>query len=241
MSQFVFYFLLFFTGAALASFMALLGYRIPQNQPVVFTRSRCDTCRVLLSPFDLIPVLSYLLRRGRCHSCNHRITPLYFIAEIIGGAAFLLCAGFNFFYSPEQNILFLTVLFLSIALSVSDIFYFILPDSLIFSFVFLVLSHGLYFQNTAFWRNLIASTFIFIIFYLLYNIFDDKIGGGDIKLITVLTLVLGAVPALYVLLIASLGGLFTFFYSYLRKKELSAIPFGPYLLGASLLVMTFIR
>lgn len=237
---FAFYLLLFFSGASLASFMALVGYRLPQNQSIIFPRSHCDTCDHSLSPLNLIPVFSYFICRGRCRFCRSKITPLYFIAEIIGGLAFLLCIGSDFFDSPDKNILFLTVLFLSISLSIADIYYFVLPDPLIFTFIFLILTQSLYFQNTDFWKNLIASIFIFIVFYLLYNVFEDKMGGGDIKLITALTLVLGMIPILYVVLLASLGGLFTFLYCYIKKKELAAIPFGPYLLGAALIVMLII-
>ncbi len=235
-----FHILLFFTGASLASFMALVGYRLPQNISIIFPRSHCDTCAHSLSPLNLIPVLSYFICRGRCHFCNSKITPLYFIVELIGGFAFLLCLGFNFFDSPDKNVLFLIVFFFSISLSIADIYYFVLPDPLIFAFIFLILTQSLYFQNENFWKNLLASIFIFIVFYLLYNIFEDKMGGGDIKLIAALTFVLGISPILYVVLLASLGGLFTFLYCHVKEKDLAAIPFGPYLLSASLIVMLLI-
>ena len=77
--------LLFVMGAAIGSFLNVVIYRWPQRESVVFPPSHCMSCGERLGLIDLIPVLSYLLLRGRCRHCQRRYSPRYALVEAATG------------------------------------------------------------------------------------------------------------------------------------------------------------
>ncbi|MDO5561564.1 MAG: prepilin peptidase [bacterium] len=88
-------FLLFMLGASLASFLAVLAYRLPRKMSWVRSRSICDHCHRQLTWYENIPVFSYLFLGGRCRICRKRIPKLYFWWEVVGGLFF--CWWVQFF------------------------------------------------------------------------------------------------------------------------------------------------
>lgn len=79
-------------GAVLGSFLALAAARVPRGMSVNRPRSFCDTCGRALAWRDLVPVLSWLLLRGRCRYCGARIPARYFLAEVGCGLGLALAA-----------------------------------------------------------------------------------------------------------------------------------------------------
>lgn len=77
-------------GAALGSFLHLLGDRLPRGEPVTTSRSRCRACGRRLTAVDLLPIAGYLVRRGRCASCGAAIPVSCLLAELAAGATMLL-------------------------------------------------------------------------------------------------------------------------------------------------------
>lgn len=77
-------------GAVFGSFLNVVAYRLPRRESLVKPRSRCPSCGEHIRPYDNVPVLSWLLLRGRCRSCAARISPRYPLVE---AATALLCAG----------------------------------------------------------------------------------------------------------------------------------------------------
>ncbi len=73
---------LFVLGACIGSFLNVLIYRLPRGESIVFPGSHCPSCGRPIRWYDNIPILSWLLLRGRCHSCNARISPRYLLIEI---------------------------------------------------------------------------------------------------------------------------------------------------------------
>ena len=93
-------FCMFVIGTLFGSFFSLATYRLPRHQDIVATRSYCPTCKHRLSFFDLIPVLSYLIRGGKCKYCHEKISIRYFLLEVSNGLVFLsfyLLIGYNFY------------------------------------------------------------------------------------------------------------------------------------------------
>lgn len=82
---------IFGLGLAFGSFLNVCIYRLPRGLSVVRPRSACPNCGKFISLYDNIPVLSWLLLRGRCRACAARISPRYLIIELLTGALFLLC------------------------------------------------------------------------------------------------------------------------------------------------------
>ncbi len=82
---------IFFLGLAFGSFLNVCIYRLPLGLSVVTPRSACPKCKQGIALYDNLPVLSWLILRGRCRHCKARISPRYLIIELLTGALFLAC------------------------------------------------------------------------------------------------------------------------------------------------------
>jgi leader peptidase (prepilin peptidase) / N-methyltransferase len=115
-------------GLIIGSFLNVCIYRIPLGKSVVFPGSGCPHCGRSIRFFDNIPVLSYLLLRGKCRSCNEPISMQYSIVELLTAVAFYACARtWNFAPPTFVNSLFLAVV---IILIFTDYNHRILPNVL---------------------------------------------------------------------------------------------------------------
>jgi leader peptidase (prepilin peptidase) / N-methyltransferase len=121
----VFYVLL---GLVIGSFLNVCIYRIPLGKSIVFPGSGCPLCGAPIRPYDNVPVLSYLLLRGKCRSCRNPISLQYPIVELLSGLAFYCCARTWQFSSPTYvNSIFLSAI---IVLVFTDYHHQILPNIL---------------------------------------------------------------------------------------------------------------
>ena len=89
-SIFIFSIIVLFTGLSFGSFVNVCIYRLPKNKQVLTGRSYCPKCKKKIKWFDNIPLISFLLLSGKCRSCKKKISPQYFIVELIAGVGFLL-------------------------------------------------------------------------------------------------------------------------------------------------------
>ena len=80
---------MFIIGSLFGSFFSLATYRLPRHQDIVATRSYCPKCKHRLEFLDLIPVLSYIIRGGKCQYCGDKISLRYFLLETINGFVFV--------------------------------------------------------------------------------------------------------------------------------------------------------
>ncbi len=80
----------FMLGAAMGSFFNVLIDRLPEGRDVIFTRSACSECGTKLKAADLVPIFSYLFLGGRCRYCKTKLSPWYFISELVVGGLYLL-------------------------------------------------------------------------------------------------------------------------------------------------------
>src|SRR5215207_1412862 len=79
----------FLFGAIIGSFLNVVAYRLPRKESLARPASRCPACETPIKPWDNIPIVSWLILRGRCRACGARISPRYPIVEALTG---LLCA-----------------------------------------------------------------------------------------------------------------------------------------------------
>lgn len=87
---YIFIFLcIFMIGAFFGSFFSLATYRIPKGEDITHTRSYCPNCKHKLSFFDLFPVISYIVRGGKCKYCKQKISPRYILLESLNGILFV--------------------------------------------------------------------------------------------------------------------------------------------------------
>ena len=229
---------MFIIGAVLGSFYMVVGDRLSNNESIVVPRSHCSNCNHILSWYELIPIISYIIQRGKCKNCHTKLSISYMLIEILSGTLFALSYylyGFN--YEFFMSIIISSLL---IIIYVSDFKYLIINDepliiaitlSIITNFVFLGTIKGLY---------LIISGLVMFIFMYLVKLFGDKafkresLGGGDIKLAFFIGCTLGLRLAFVSLIIASFLALPYASY-YVVKKQEREIPFGPFLITGVLI------
>lgn len=228
----------FIVGAVLASFGGVVGYRLPKGMEVLgIERSQCDHCERKLHWYELFPILSFLAARGKCRTCQKRIPLLYTLVEILTGALYAF-SYIKYGFSAEL-LLACSLVLLCAIITVSDLLYFIISDKVLIVYFIWFLALQVFFEYRG-WVDAVAGSLIGFLFLLLLAILSKGgIGGGDIKLMGVLGLVLGFQGAFYTLMIASVFGLIAAITGLLMKKftRKTAIPFGPYLaLGA---ILTF--
>lgn len=228
----IFFFIL---GTVLSSFFCVVGMRLPRQETFVKGKSRCDNCGHILHFYEMIPIFSYLIQKGRCRHCNNKIPMLIPISEILGGLLFST-AYYKFGLSYDLLIA-LGIASLFIIVLVTDVIYYIIPDEIIgfFALYFIViefLRDGIYGLG----NHLISAVILFIIMYLIMilgeKIFKkESLGGGDVKLLFLFGLVLDPMLGVLVIFLGSLIAL-PISILILFKEKTNMIPFGPFLILA---------
>lgn len=224
-----------------------------QNLSILKGRSMCPHCHHMLSALDLLPLLSWIGLRGKCRYCHKNISWQYPLMELITAAVFVLSyiwwpVAFN--ASGTFNyIIWLLILTGFMALLVYDLRWMLLPDRIVYPLIALsvvaavvnivAFKGGLHMASDIAISLIIASG----LFYGLFQLSKGKwIGGGDVKLGVIIGLVV-AVPlqAFLVLFLASLIGTVTILPGLASKKlkATSRIPFGPYLIVATIIIKVF--
>ena len=233
---------LFIIGLILASFLTLVGMRLPVNQSIVKPRSHCDNCKHQLKWYELIPVFSYIIQNGKCRKCKKKLSMLYPLLEILSGTVFALA----YIYFGISFDFFVTVLLccLLVVIIVSDFNYMIILDSplVIVSMLIVILKFYYYdFYHVLYGVVCGAGMLLFLLFvkFIGDKIFKkDSLGGGDIKLAFIFGLVLG-VKYSFVALVIGCFCAFPYAFYNMSKDKNSEIPFGPFLMIGLLVTFCF--
>ena len=238
--------LIFIIGLVFGSFYNVVGYRLPNNMSIIYPGSNCPNCNHKLKYYELVPVLSYILLGGKCKNCKNKISVMYPIFELTTGLLFLLSyIKFGFTLKCIISIIFVSIL---IIMSISDIKYYIIPDEpLLFGIILIVVINiinciisNLSFVNTVIIPilNALASFGILYILKVLgdYLFKKECMGGGDIKLLFLIGLVLGFDMSLICIFIASFIAL-PISVAMLIKKDNNVISFGPFLSLAAIIIL----
>ena len=229
-------------GAIGGSFLNCAAWRIVRGECFIRGRSHCANCGHVLGAAELVPVLSWVLQRGRCKWCGERISARYPLTELCFSLITVLCL-LRFDLTPLclRNFLFLGCLFL---LTLTDLEAMIIPDGCHVAAVLIWLL-ALPFVFTG-WGDVARSVAAGLVFgggLLGVSLVMDRLmgrdtlGGGDIKLFAVVGLYLGFVGTLFALVIACVVGLLLQF-ALKRGREDAAFPFGPSIaLAAGLMLL----
>lgn len=227
-------------GAVAGSFLDCAASRWAGGDPHPFAgRSRCGSCGRTLGAGDLVPVFSYLVRRGRCKYCGEKIPIECLIAELAGAAGFAVL-GLRFGLSLElgQWLIFAVLL---LALSLTDWAARIIPDKLLVLLAanravwFFILGQGVREALEAARALVVPAALLALVLVMEKLLGREAMGGGDIKLLFVLALYLGWAGLFLTLLAGCLLGLL--WAALTGGKRGTAMPFGPFLaLGAMLTV-----
>ncbi len=222
-------------GALVGSYINMLVYRLPRELDTVRRRSFCPHCQHVLGVVDLVPLLSYLWFRGRCHYCQQAIGLRYFLVEFF----LALSASWLWYeYSGRKNFMILgfVLLAVGVALILIDFEFQILPDSLTLGFLaftlFMIFMRG-YTVSSTLERTAVGLTsgaFMFALAWTASKILkQEAMGGGDIKWAAAMGAVLGFPRIVVGLFLGFLMGslIAIFALAVLKKGRRDAIPFGP--------------
>lgn len=225
----------------LGSFYNVVGWRLPKGESIIYPPSHCPNCNHQLKILDLIPVFSFILQRGKCRYCKNKIAWYYPVFEFLCGIVFMLC--YLVFGITPELLKALTFVSMLIIIMVSDFNYMIIPDEVLLFFgCLLALEIGIIDGYKVLISSLINGLIAFIIMYLLKVLGDfmfkkESMGGGDIKLMFIFGLVLGAPLAIISIFVGSLVGL-PISLILLSKNSEHIVPFGPYLsIGAIIILL----
>ena len=231
---------LFAAGAVLGSFLDCAVWRWARGEAMFRGRSHCGSCGKTLSPRELVPVLSYLISRGKCRHCGADIPAECLWAELAGGVGFV-CFGVRFGLSLElAQWLILGALLLAVALT--DGAKQIIPDRLLAAMAvnrivwLFVLRQPLWDTGKGMLISCLVPVALLIFVLLAEKVMKkEAMGGGDIKLLLALALYLGWAE----LLLTLLGGCLLGILGAVLGKRRGALPFGPYLAAAAVLAACF--
>jgi leader peptidase (prepilin peptidase)/N-methyltransferase len=221
-------------GLAVGSFMTVVVSRVPAGESVVRPRSRCPRCGTEIANRDNIPVISWLVLRGRCRSCGQGIPVRYPLLEI--STAVLVVAAAAAYELPWQAVMVAAFLSLMPAIAWIDIEHRIIPNRITYpafvAFAAYVVVAYAFDGGTDPVRALMGALLYAGVLFVV-AIVSRGMGMGDVKLALVIGVVLGAlglgfvaVAAAGAVLFGGVGGIVALATGRDRK---SAIPFGPYM------------
>jgi leader peptidase (prepilin peptidase) / N-methyltransferase len=221
-------------GAVFGSFLNVVAYRLPRGESLSRPRSRCPGCKTPIRPYDNVPVLSWLVLRGRCRSCRIRISARYPLVEAGTG---LLCALVVLAKGPDEGALLgLALVLLLVPVTLIDLDHRIIPNRLMLIGVIVAPALVALTRPDALLVHAIAAVAAGTFFLVAVLAYPRGMGEGDVKLAFVLGLFLGrdVGPALFVALIAgTLVGAAVIARKGVAEGRKTAVPFGPFLaLGA---------
>ena len=234
----------FCVGAVFGSFLNCAAWRIAHGESFLGGHSRCPHCGHELGVLDLVPILSWLLLRGRCRYCGEKISVRYPLTELVFAVLTLLCLlRFDLTILCLRNWIFLACLF---CLSLVDLECYTIPDGC------LLVAVGAWVAALPFlrpgWAEIARSVLAGLSFgggILLMSIVMDKLlgkeslGGGDVKLFAVVGLYLGFAGGLFTVLLSCVLGLGFALAQARRGRAGQPIPFGPSISLAAALMLLF--
>ena len=222
-------------GLVLGSFYNVVGLRVPKGESIVNPPSHCTSCGKRLTAFELIPVLSYLIQRGKCKGCGVKVSPIYCFTEIVTALLFALCyVKFGFTAELAVALLFVSLL---VIINVSDIAYMLIPNKILLFFLPLLVITRIVSPLEPWWDSLLGAVIGFSILLLIAVVSKGGMGGGDIKLFLLIGLVLGTIHTLLTLFLASVVGMIVggIVLKVRGQGRKTPVPFGPSIAVGALL------
>jgi leader peptidase (prepilin peptidase)/N-methyltransferase len=217
-------------GAIAGSFLNVVTYRLPRHESVVRPASHCPNCGTPVRPYDNIPVLSYLLLRGRCRNCSAKISRRYPLVEAATAA---LCVGAVLAHPTAAGLaLSVALVLVLVPAALIDLEHRIIPNSLNAAGALAALAIGVALDPSGEPERLIAAASAGGLLLLAALAYPGGMGMGDVKLAAVMGLFLGRAVAAAVM-VALLAGVLVGGLIIARKGaragRKTAVPFGPFL------------
>ena len=232
---------LFILGAFLGSFYNVCIFRMPLKISIMYPSSRCMKCKSPINFYDNIPIISYIILKGKCRKCKSKISIIYPIVEILTAILFVVVfIKFKYSINTIKYLIFVSIL---IIIAFIDLRTYTILDR----FVYLLIILGFLFGTLNFETYFLGASVYCFFFFLLYIVGEsffkkEAIGFGDLKLAAGIGAFLGYnglfTLYLFVLFSFGLGALVSLFL--ISKKVITRkhyIPFGPFMVIAAILLV----
>ena len=241
-------FWVFAFGACIGSFLNVCIWRIPRGESLSKAASHCTVCGNKIRWFDNIPIVSYLVLRGKCRACKTPYSCTYFLVELITGSLVALAAVKAGLSQQLASVipLWMLLIFFGISCSVTDLRFRIVPDKLTFTgMIFAAVTSALMpaaWGTEVWWKALIYSVIsgifpaVFLAIFAVSGKFiakRDVLGWGDVKFTMMCGMYTGSYGIFFALLAASFTG--TVFGLAAKRKLDAELPFAPFIFGGVLL------
>lgn len=220
----------FLAGLATGSFATAVAHRVPRGIGIAFARSQCPACGAQIAARDNVPVVSWLILRGRARCCGARISARYPLTELSVG---LLFAATVLVYrdDPAEAVIGLVFVAMLAIVTLTDLEQRIIPNKVLIAGAVICLAIAVPTDPGGVPERAIAAVAAGGVFFLVALAYPAGMGLGDVKLAAAMGLFLGraVAPAILIgLLVGSLVGLILLA-RYGAKARKMAIPFGPFL------------
>lgn len=226
-------------GAVIGSFLNVCIDRLPENQSIVKDPSHCPQCQRRIAAYDLVPVLSYLILRGRCRHCGEKIPLRVLLVELLTGIVFILIwARFGKSWETAVVSLYscLLIVIAFIDLKHQKVLNILIIPSIVAGLILTTLTH---FQDI--WSYLLGGLVGFAVLFLIAVLVPGAMGMGDVKLILFLGFITGFPEVVLVLFLGFvLGGLIAgllLLFKKINRKD--SIAFGPFLALGGFITLLF--
>lgn len=238
-----FYFIIFVFGLLVGSFLNCVIYRLEQNKSFLKGRSYCPGCKHKLSWSDLIPVLSFLILKGKCRYCQKPISWQYPLVEFSTAILFLsLFYRYPISIISAVNLFYLFTIFsFLIIIFVYDLKHYIIPDKVIYPAIAIVFIYNFLKSDFHLKSDFVLSAFGAALFFLIIVLISRGkwMGIGDIKLAFLMGLILSWPNILVALFLAFFLGAITGVGLIIAQKKTlkSEVPFGPFLVAGTIIAL----
>ena len=233
------YVIVFIFGAIMGSFLNVVAVRLSNDESILWPGSHCHTCNHKLKWYENIPIISYVIQKGKSRCCNTKIPISYLLIEVITGI--LYCTSYHSFGFSYNFIISLIFISSLISIIVADIEYMIIPDEVIgVSSIMLIILELVFFGLEYTVYKIIAGILAFVLMYVIKLIGDrlfkkESMGGGDIKLMFLFGIVIGFSLSICDIFLATFIAFPVALVLLIRRKD-KLIPFGPFLAMAAILI-----
>ena len=220
-------------GLLIGSFLNVCIRRLPLDESVITPRSRCPACRHPIRGWDNIPVISFLILRGRCRDCGRPISWRYPLVELMNGAGTALLV-WRFGVGP-QTVIYALLFSSLLVVTFIDLDHQIIPDRITLPGMIVGLIASAWILPLGFFNAVVGLLAGGALFYGVAAASRGGMGGGDIKLIAMIGAFLGWKLMLLTILLGAMTGSIVglSLMIFKGKSRKYAVPFGPFLsLGA---------
>jgi len=234
--------LIFILGLIVGSFSNVCIYRIPRNESIIYPASHCPKCRSKIKPVDNIPLLSFILLKGRCRNCKSKISIQYPIVELLTGLIYLII--YLIYGLSIQSLTYIILSSTLVIIAFIDLNEQIIPDvislpGIVIGFIISFFVPYISFINSA--LGVAVGGGIILIIGLAGSLIFKKeaMGGGDVKLAAMIGAFLGwryIIISLFLgFFLGALAGIFLII-SKIKSRE-DVVPFGPFIVLGSLITL----